>query len=417
MKITILGAGLTGVTTAYLLAERGHEVTVIERESGSALETSFANGGQLSYSHAEPWATPGVIPKIFKWLGRKDSPLVINPSLSPDMWIWCLKFLLNCTPAKTRYNTENTLRLALYSKKVFQEVRSRENIDFNFLANGILHIFKDNKSLDKAAEQAKFQNKILNCPFEIYGKQQVIIKEPALVNTSQKIVGAVYFPLDESGDIHLFTRKLAAKSQAIGAGVTYYYNHNITEIISEGNKITGVRANNDIFKSDIFIICLGSYTPLLLKKIGIKIPIYPMKGYSISIPCEGAKGAPKVSITDQSKKIVYSRLGDLVRVAGTAEFSGYNDIIREDRIEQMKKAAQELLPLAGDYNKISKWACLRPQTPQGTPLLGKAKFDNLYLNTGHGTLGWTLGPGSAKIVADMVDGIKPEIDLKGLLVN
>ncbi len=417
MKIIILGAGITGVTTAYLLAERGHEVTVLERQPGSAMETSFANGGQLSYSHAEPWANPAVLPKIMKWLFQKDSPLVMTPQPSISMWLWCFRFLLNCRPDKTKFNTQNTLRLALYSKKILTEIRERNNIDFNFLSTGILHIFKDERSMESAVEQARAQKLMMDCPYEILSYQQCIRKEPALVNTSEKIAGGVYFPIDESGDIHTFTKKLAAISASKGSGVSFYYNTKIERILTEDGKISGVKTSNDTFKADAYVVCMGSYSPLYLNKIGIKVPIYPMKGYSISIPCEGYNGAPKMSITDQQKKIVYSRLGDIVRVAGTAEFSGHNQVIKEERIENIKKAAMELFPLGGDYDNISKWACLRPQTPQGTPLLGKTKYNNLFLNTGHGTLGWTLGPGSSQIVADIIENKQPEIDLTGLTLS
>lgn len=414
MKILILGSGVIGVSTAYLLAERGHEVTVLERNGESARETSFANGGQLSYSHAEPWATPAVLPKIAKWLGKKDAPLVFDlKRVDVKMWLWGIKFLANCTKEKAAYNTKNTWRLASYSKDVMSGLIEKSGVEFNYMKTGILHIFKDEHSMESQIEQARFQ-KELGCDFKILSYNECIRKEPVLVNTEKKIVGGLYFPIDESGDIYLFTKNLAEKAEKLTNPVKFRYNTQIKNIVRDGNKIVRVVTDKGDFTADKYIVSLGSYSPLYLKPIGINLPIYPMKGYSISIPINGSKGAPRMSITDQEHKLVYSRLGDILRVAGTAEFALYNNAIDEFRIECIRKSAKDLFPQAGDFEKISKWSCLRPQTPQGTPYIGKTQYENLILNTGHGTLGWTLAAGSAKIATDITEGKEPDIDLTGL---
>lgn len=412
MKIIILGAGVVGVTTAYFLAKSGHEVTVIDRGEESARECSFANGGQLSYCHSEPWASPAVLPKIVKWLGKKDAPLIFRLRFDPAMFAWGIKFLMHCTTRKNLEGTANVLRLALFSREMLREVAGAENIEYNYLGKGILHIFKSQHDLDDAITHAKFQEP-LGAPFAILSKAEAIAMEPALATTSQEIVGALHFPLDESGDIFDFTVKLSKILQE-KYGVAFHYNTNILSLAYDGNKITSVRTDKGNYEADKYVISLGAYSTRALKSVGISAPIYPMKGYSISIPIAEDSNAPFVSITDQSHKIVYSRLGNILRVAGTAEFAGYNHDIREERIEPIKNAAQALFPQAGDFTNIGKWACLRPSTPDGAPLIGQAIFENLLINTGHGTLGWTLSFGSAKIIQELAEGRKSPIDMAGL---
>lgn len=414
MKVIVLGSGVIGVTTAYFLARNGHSVTVIDRQPESAMETSYANGGQLSYSHAEPWATPTVLPKIFKWMLKSDAPLVFNPfRIDPDMWKWGLKFLANCTQKRAEINTENTLRLALYSQKMLHEILREADIDFSYKKLGILHVFQDQKMIDAQIIQAELQKK-LGCPYEVLSTDECYKKEPVLLNSEEKIAGGLFFPIDESGDIHVFTKKLAEFINK-KYGVVFKHKMNVLKLVDDGDQIGGVKTEIGTEKADRYVMSLGSYSPLFLKKVGINAPIYPMKGYSISIPVNGqVAGAPNISVTDQAKKLVYSRLDNVLRVAGTAEFAGYNTDVKEKRIDSIARAAHKMFPAAGDYTKITKWACLRPQTPEGTPLLGNTKYSNLFLNTGHGTLGWTLSAGSAKAVSDIILGKKLEIDLKGL---
>lgn len=409
MQICILGAGALGVMTAYFLEQNGHKVTIVERQPQAAMETSFANGGQLSYSHAEPWATPAVLPKIIKWALKENSPLVLSgKSLTPETLAWGLKFLGQCTTAKARENTLNILRLALYSRKIMSELRQETAIDFNFLANGILHFFTDQKLLDGTLKQAAFQAEY-GAPYTALSARQCIEKEPALAGLESQLVGGVFHPEDESGDIHYFTKALAAKLK----NTQFYYNTQVVSLEHEGRRVRAVRTNKNRIEADRFVMSLGSYSQKFLQPLGIRSNIYPMKGYSISVPINGKK-APNLSLTDQGSKIVYSRLGNILRAAGTAEFAGHDTTITPKRIEHMKSEMQRVFGDCGDFDQATGWACLRPQTPSGAPVLGHTPYDNLYLNTGHGTLGWTLGAGSAKIVADIIEGKTPAIALQGL---
>ena len=413
MKILILGSGIIGVTTAYFLSKRGHDVTVIDREPECAMECSFANGGQLSYCHAEPWASPSALVKAAKWLGKKDAPLLFSFRADLQQWLWTFKFLRNCTSGRVKRNSENMLRLGLYSRKVMHEIQQDIDFDFHYCQKGILHTFNKKSDLDHEIKQSEFQ-KTFGAPFEVLTPEQCIEKEPALSNIKENLVGGVFYELDESADIHEFTEKLAEKDKTIGSGVKFLYDTNVEELKTDGKKITGVKTDKGEFEADIYVMALGAYSPVFLRPIGINVPIYPMKGYSISINTKGYDGAPELSLTDQAHKLVFSRLGDILRVAGTAEFAGYNHDVNPVRIEMMKQVVRDKFPNCGDIENAAEWACLRPSTPEGCPTLGKIKYDNLVLNTGHGTLGWTQGAGSAKIVADIIEGKEPEIDMKGL---
>lgn len=413
MKVTILGAGVIGVTTAYYLNKLGHDVTVIERNAESAAECSFANGGQLSYSHAEPWATPAALRKIPKWLVSKNSPLVFRPSLDLNMWKWVVSFLGNCQDDIKAESTKHTLRLAMYSRECFGEIIKDTGVEFSYLNTGTVHTFRDEKSLAANISQAEFQ-KEFGCDYEILSnRQQCEQKEPALKHAPASIIGGLYFPMDASGDINEFTINLSKMLQE--KGVKFIYGESVTEILTEGNIITALKTGNGgNYIADKFIVSAGAASPLLLNKIGVMVPIYPMKGYSLSIDIEDADKAPLVCVTDQYNKIVYTRLKKVLRVAGTAEFAGYNSAVHPGRISTLKRMIGELFPKAGRVEVGRQWACLRPSTPKGTPLLGETGYRNLYLNTGHGTLGWTLSCGSAKIVADIVNGSKVDFDLTGL---
>lgn len=415
MKVLILGSGVLGTTTAYYLASRGHEVEVLDRAGQSAMETSFANGGQLSFSHSEPWATPTVLPKILKWLGKEDAPLIFRFGTDFNMYRWGLSFLRNCTTARTGFNSANLLRLGLYSKQCINVVQQETGVEFDNLKLGTLHIYSNQHDLDLAVAQAKYQEQF-GCPFTVLDRDGVMQLEPALANTRRPIIGAVHYTADESGDVHKFTVNLAAYCRD-KLGVKFHYNTPVDGIEAEGKAITAVRSGDTRYTADAYVMALGSYSAMWARKLGFYLPIYPMKGYSITIPLEnGGECAPKVSITDTEKKIVYSRLGDRLRVAGTAEFAGFNTDIRDTRVGPIVKAAMELFPNCGDPAKVVNWAGLRPATPHGSPILGKTKYPNLYLNTGHGTLGWTLSCGSSRVVADIIEGKAPEIKLDGYCI-
>lgn len=411
MKVVVLGAGVMGVTTAYFLAKNGHEVTVIDRGDGCARECSFANGGQLSYSHAEPWANPTVIQNLIKWVGKEDAPLVLRLQSDYNFWKWGIKFLLASTQKKSHDTTRKILRLSLYSQKVLHALHQDHPVSFNYTKRGILHIFRNQQSLDREIKQAQFQ-KEFGCDSNILNREECMTLEPALRQGNQPLVGGVFFPGDEGGDAHIFTDKLA-KICETELGVKFLYNTEITTIVAENDKVTAVHTNKGTYTADSYVMALGASSPLYSKKIGISLPIYPMKGYSISIPVVDEEVCPNVGITDQTYKVVYTRLGDVIRVAGTAEFAGYNYDVSKRRIALILEATKHLFPsLVTEKNSssVTEWACLRPSTPTGIPLIGKTYYSNLFLNTGHGTLGWTLACGSARIIADIIEGKKPEID-------
>lgn len=414
MKICVLGAGVLGVTSAYELARRGHEVTVIDRQPEAARECSFANGGQLSYSHSEPWANPYVFPKLFKWMWQEDAPLVLRFNGDPHMMRWGLLFLMNCLPAKARKHSEVMLRLGLYSKKKMAELVADTRVDFHHIEKGILHVFDDAKEYEHAKRQAEFQY-TLGCAETVMTTDEAIAMEPALAHAKKTIVGAIHAPIDESGDIHLFTKNLAAQI-AEKYKVEFRYGTTIKRVHKQGDAISHVELTEGDYLSgfDAYVMCMGAPSAVFLRQVGLYVPIYPMKGYSITFPA--GEHTPTVSITDTSSKQVYTRLGDRMRVAGTAEFAGYNDSVRKVRIAPLLRGVENLFPHA-DLSAVEEWACLRPSTPDGPPMIGRTPLSNLFMNTGHGTLGWTQAAGSARLLADVVDNKPTEIPLTGLEIH
>jgi D-amino-acid dehydrogenase len=414
MKICILGAGVLGVTSAYELAKRGHEVTVVERAAEPARECSYANGGQLSYAHAEPWANPGVFPKLFKWAFQDDAPLVLRPSLDPHMMRWGLLFLLNCLPSRARRHSEVMLRLGLYSKQKMGELMADTQVEFHHLAKGILHVFDSQDSYDHARKQADFQHG-LGCEENPLTKEECFALEPALANTTMKVVGGIHAPIDESGDIHIFTRNLADLI-AKNYGVKFLFNTKMRRLHKSQGKISHLELSNGEFLSgfDAYVMTAGSWSSVYLRQVGLYVPIYPMKGYSISFNASDA--CPQVSITDDAAKQVYTRLGGRMRVAGTAEFAKYDESVRKVRIDPLIAGVKKLFPLA-PMEEMAEWACLRPSTPDGPPIIGKTPLSNLFMNSGHGTLGWTQAAGSARLLADVMDGKPTEIPLSGLEIE
>jgi D-amino-acid dehydrogenase len=409
MRVIILGAGVAGVTAAYMLGSRGHQVEVIEREAAPAMQTSYANGGQLSYTHAQPWANPDALPKVIQWMFQEDAPLVLRFSTDPYMISWGLRFLMNCRQKQAEKSTRIMLRLGLYSRDKLAQIRQATKIEYNHLSKGILHIFGSQQGLDGALKQAHFQES-LGAKEELLTREQCFEREPALKNATKSIAGGLYSEVDESGDLHVFTQKLAAYC-IDNFGARFTYGTEIQGIQREGNRISGVQTSAGLKTADAYVMAMGSYSPILLRTLGMKIPIYPMKGYSITVPAW--ENAPQVSITDDEKKVVISRLGDKVRAAGTAEFARYNDQVREARITPIVRCLSDLFPEA-QFGQMSRWACLRPQTPDGPPTIGATRYENLFLHTGHGTLGWTQSPGSAHLLADIMEGRPTEIPMEGL---
>lgn len=414
MKVLILGAGVIGVTTASFLTKRGYEVTVIDREPASAMECSFANGGQLSYNHAEPWASPTALRKAVKWIGQKDAPLVFPLRLDPVMWAWIFRFLSNCTNNRVRRNTETLLRLGLYSRTCMHRLQDKLHLDFNYQKTGKFFVFETQKDFEAALKQSEFQHR-LGANFIKLSPEECLEREPAFSSVINNLVGGIYDPEDETGDVHSFTETLA--DYLISQGTHFLFDTTLESINVEGNKIHSVTTNAGELEADIYVMALGCYSPTFLRQIGIKVPIYPMKGYSISATVTDESKAPTNSVTHASQKIVYSRLGNVLRAAGTAEFAGYNDIIRPERIAMLKHDMEYLFPECSDTAHASEWACLRPSTPDGPPILGASPYKNLFLNTGHGTLGWTQAAGSAAIVANIIEEKQPEIDISGMTLE
>jgi D-amino-acid dehydrogenase len=414
MKVLVLGAGVLGTATAWYLVRQGHEVTVIDRREGAGLETSFANGGQISVSHAEPWANPDAPLKILQWLRRDDSPLLFRLRMDPAQWIWGLRFLYECLPSRTRANIALIVKLSLYSRAALQELRAETGIEYDALTRGILHYYTDRGEFDRAAASAPTLNG-LGLDLAVKTVDEAIAIEPALAHARDRIVGATYTPTDESGDAHKFTRELARMAAARGA--RFLYNRTIQAAGTEGKRVTGIvvkhgEGKDAMIAADAYVVALGSYSPLLTGPIGLYLPIYPAKGYSASVPVADPAAAPTVSLTDDSAKIVFSRLGERLRIAGTAELSGYSTDLNPVRCEALIRRAREMFPGAGDYDRATFWTGLRPSTPSNVPLVGRTKFPNLFLNTGHGTLGWTMACGSGRALADIISGKQPEVDFK-----
>ncbi len=410
MHIIVLGSGLLGVTSAYALASRGYQVTVIDRQPLSGAETSYANGGQLSYSHAEPWANPSVFPNLPRYIFDPNSPLVLRPRADMHMIKWGMSFLRNCTPARAHEHCVHMLRLGLYSKQELAKLRADTQIEFDFKNTGILHIFSNEKSFDYAKRHAEFQARF-GCTETPLSTDEVYAMEPTLQHSARAIKGGMHAHMDESGDAHQYCNALAAHiTQRFG--VKFVYGVNIEKLIREGNIIKGVKTNQGDMNADGYVMAMGAYSAVALREIDIHVPIYPMKGYSITLDADDY--CPTMSLTDGTFKIVYSRLGNRMRIAGTAEFAGYNDKIYERRIKTILKAAKGLLPKANWDGQIDRWACLRPSTPDGPPIIGKTPYKNLFLNTGHGTLGWTQAAGSASLLADIMDNKPPAIITAGL---
>lgn len=409
MKILILGSGIAGVTAAYVLGKRGHEVTVVDEEKGPAMETSFANGGQLSYSHAQPWANPGALRKLPKWLMHEDSPLVFRFSKDPYMWLWGMRFLYNCIGSHSLKNSKTLFRLGAYGKKKLTQIREETGFEFDYLSKGILHIFSHEADFNDAGKQFAYE-KTLGSEDRIVSREECFAIEPALRNIAKPLVGGIYAPGDESGDVHIFCDQLAQYC-AQHFKTEFLYDTSVMRLHEEDGKISKIATTKGDLTADAYVAALGSYTPRLLRPLGIPLPIYPMKGYSITVPAW--EGAPETSLTDDGKKIVFSRLGNRVRAAGTAEFAGYNHELRESRIGPIVRCMQELFPDA-DTTRYDQWACLRPQTPDGPPIIGKTRISGLYLHTGHGTLGWTQAAGTAHLLADIMEKRTTEIPLEGL---
>ena len=408
MRVIVLGAGVVGTTAAWYLTEAGHEVTVIERQPEAGLETSFANGGQISVCHAEPWANPGVLPHILKWIGHESSPLLWRLRADSAQWAWGLRFIRECTPARTRANIVAVLKLALHSRSCLQALREELKLQYDHLERGILHVYTDRREFEHAIPQAALMCEY-GCERIVKTAEECMLIEPTLRHSTLPLVGGTYTAEDESGDACKFTQALAARCAA--RGVVYRYGTDVAALQLEGGQISAVRlANGEVLHADRYIVALGSYTPLLLRPLGIRLPIYPGKGYSATLSLRDDAIAPSVSITDDGHKLVFSRLGQRLRIAGTAEFNGYNTELNPVRCAAIIKRTRELFPLAQSDVEPEFWAGLRPATPGNVPYIGASRYTNLFVDSGHGTLGWTMACGSGQLLADLVSGKAAQID-------
>ena len=410
-KAVVLGAGVVGVSSAYELVRAGFEVEVIDAREGVGLETTFANGGQIAANHCEPWAKPGVMVQAIKWLGRKDAPLLYHLRLDPALWAWSLRFMANATEPRFWANVAVILRMALYSRDALKALDDDIKLEFDRLDRGILNIFRNEKAFADAAEASRAIGE-MGCERQVLNAAQCIELEPALHGTHDNIVGGTYSPHDLTGDAYAFTHALYERARE--RGVSFRFNTRVERINAEAHKVTSVTTSAGEVTGDVFVLALGCGSMKAVRGLGVTLPIVPAKGYSVTMVIKDMALAPDISITDDEHKLVVTRLGNRLRAAGTAEFAGFDDSIDERRGKMTLDAAMTLFPGAADAEQAEYWAGLRPSTPDGIPVLGRGKHENLIFNTGHGTLGWTLATGSARIVAQLAQGLAPEIDLAGL---
>jgi D-amino-acid dehydrogenase len=412
MHVIVMGAGVVGVTTAWCLRQHGHDVTVIDRQAKPAAETSHANGGQISVSHAEPWANPSAPLKVLRWLFKEDAPLLIRLRADPAQWRWCLRFLLECTPARTRSNIRQIVALGLYSRRSLGELRQALDLHYDDLQKGILHFYTSETEFAAAREPARVMRDH-GCDVELIDADEVVRIEPALRFARAKVVAGSMTHADESGDACVFTRKLAEAATA--RGVEFKFNTTILGLDQSDRRNSGLRVRTTdgdyaTIRADSYVVCLGCYSGILLNTLGVALQIYPAKGYSATLPIRDPERAYTVSLTDDEYKLVFSRLGNWLRVAGTAELNGFDLELNPGRTQAIVRRLLELFPGVCEQGEAQYWTGLRPATPSNVPCVGRSQYQNLYLNTGHGTLGWTHSCGSGRALADIVGGRQPQIE-------
>ena len=413
MKVVVLGAGVIGVTTAYYLNEAGHEVTVLDRQVGPAMETSFANAGEISPGYASPWAGPGIPIKAIKWLLMRHGPLVVRPRMEMAMWVWLFRMLRNCTSSRYAVNKARMVPLAEYSRDCLRALREQTGIAYDERSRGTLQLFRTQAQVDGTGGDVEVL-KQFGVPFEILDAAGCIEAEPALARVREKIKGGLRLPGDETGDCKLFTERLAEICRE--RGVTFRFGVETGKLWrnTADTEVLSVKAGAENIKADAYVMALGSYSARWMRKRHVPIPVYPIKGYSITFPVTNADAAPVSTIMDESYKIAITRLGDRIRVGGTAEVSGYDLTLHESRRATLEHSVRDLFPDAGSTENATFWCGLRPMTPDGPPIIGPTRYKNLFVNTGHGTLGWTMACGSGKVLADIMSGRTPDIDASEL---
>ncbi len=414
MNVLVLGGGVIGATAAYELAGDGHQVTLIERQAGPALETSFANAGEVSPGYSAPWAGPGVPLKALKWLLMQHRPLVIRPNFDWQLVRWVLAMLRNCTAARYEVNKSRMVRLAEYSRDCMVALRAATGIEYDQRMQGTLQLFRTQRQLDGTASDTAILDRY-GVRYEMLDRAGCIEHEPALSRVRDKFVGGLRLPGDETGDCFKFTNRIAAMATERGAQLRFGVK--VLSLLTDGKRLTGVQTDQGCLQADAYVLALGSHSPKLLAPVGIEIPVYPVKGYSITVPITDATGAPESTVMDETHKVALTRLGDRIRAGGTAELAGYTLELHEARRRTLTHVVADLFPGGGDLERAEFWCGLRPMTPDGTPLVGGCRLANLYLATGHGTLGWTMAAGTARVISDLISARRPGIDMAGLTID
>ncbi len=411
MRVLVLGSGVIGTTSAWYLRQAGFDVTVVDRQPGPALETSFANAGQLSFGYTSPWAAPGVPLKAVKWLFEEHAPLAIRPGVDLNQYRWLAQMLRNCTQERYAINKARMVRMSEYSRDCLNELRAETGIDFEGRDLGTTQLFRTQQQLDASAQDIEVLAQY-GVPYEVLDRAGIIAAEPALAAVADTLVGALRLPRDQTGDCQLFTRRLAQMASA--AGVEFRFDQDIAGLETSGNRITGVRIDGQLEAADHYVVALGSYSPSLVAPLGMHLPVYPLKGYSLTLPITNPAMAPTSTILDESYKVAVTRFDDRIRVGGMAEVGGFDLSLSPRRRATLEKVVRDLYPQGGDLSRAEFWTGLRPATPDGTPVIGATPYRNLFLNTGHGTLGWTMACGSGRYLADLMSARQPQISTEGL---
>jgi len=411
MRVLVLGSGVIGTTSAWYLAQAGFQVTVIDREPGAALETSYANAGQLSFGYTSPWAAPGVPLKAVKWLFEEHAPLSIRPTLDFHQYAWLARMLRNCTAERYHVNKARMVRMSEYSRDCLDALMTQTGIQFEGRRLGTTQLFRTQAQLDAAAQDIAVLAEY-GVPYELLDAAGIARVEPGLAGGGAQLAGALRLPNDQTGDCRLFTQRLARL--AAEAGVEFRYGQTIERLVGDGDRLQGVLIDGRLESADRYVLALGSYSPLLARPLGLDLPVYPLKGYSLTLPIVDAARAPTSTILDESYKIAITRFDDRIRIGGMAEVAGYDLALDPRRRATLEMVVNDLYPGGGDLDRGEFWTGLRPATPDGTPVIGATPFSNLYLNTGHGTLGWTMACGSGRYLADLMSGRQPQISREGL---
>jgi D-amino-acid dehydrogenase len=414
MKVIVLGSGVVGVASAWYLAKAGHEVVVIDRQEGPALETSFGNAGEISPGYASPWAAPGIPKKAVKWLFMEHAPLILRPQPDMAMLRWLVAMLRNCTAERYAINKSRMVRVAEFSRDCLIALRAETGISYDERSQGTLQLFREAQQMDGIARDIEVLQAD-GVPFEVLDRAGCLAAEPGLANSASSIAGGLRLPNDETGDCFKFTNRLAEMAQA--QGVAFHFGRGITRLEQAGGRITGVVTDAGMMTADAYLVAMGSFSPGLLRPLGLRVPVYPVKGYSITVPITDAARAPVSTLLDESYKVAITRLGDRIRVGGMAEISGFNNSLPPARRATLEHSVGTLFPDAGDLGGASYWSGLRPMTPDSTPIIGPTRYSNLFLNTGHGTLGWTMACGSGHVIAEIIGGKSPAIDVHDLALS